>query len=257
MQAALPARGRVAPVGTLEREQVDSVARAQARGIVEHRHELRVKVRVHAVRVVEKLEIRKQRSFRKHVFDEQRLTPAAVSDDEVGPKSLLAQPPAYFGRGRTRVDGPVEFDRVGMTVDEAALIFGIYDLVHARHDVFIGLSEKVDAIRGIARQMRNHVTVLAREILVDEQIIHKPRAFMSAMRSSSSRAACTRATAASSKSTLLRRKNNSAKGCCWKQRCSVPGVKPQRCAIDVRPLAIAGPKPKNISCGVTEPAGDW
>src|ERR1700733_7736466 len=256
VQAPLPPGGRMPPVGALKCQKVDAVARAQARGVVENRTELRIEVRVHAVRVVEELEIRKQRHARKHILDEERFSPAAMADDQIRTKSLLAQTSAGLRRIGARIDGAVELDRIGMAVDEAALVLRVDDLVNAGHRVFIGLREEVHTVTGLACKMSDQVAVLPGEILMNEEIIHRPSALMSVARSASSCAGCTRATAASSKSALRRRTSNSANGCCSKQRLSIPGVKPQRCAIDVRPLAIAGPKPKKTSCGVTEPAGD-
>ena len=64
--------------------------RAQAPRIAEDRDEFRVEAHIDAVGVIVELEIGQQGYVGKHILDEQRFAPAAVADDQVGPKALLA-----------------------------------------------------------------------------------------------------------------------------------------------------------------------
>src|ERR1039458_6293527 len=90
METALPVRGGVAPVSALKCQQIDAIARPQPRGIVEDRDEFGIKADVYALGVIKELEVSQQRHVGEDVLDEQGFTPAAVADNQVGPKTLLA-----------------------------------------------------------------------------------------------------------------------------------------------------------------------
>jgi hypothetical protein len=88
VQTALPLRGGVAPVGRLECQQVDAVARPQARRVIENRDKFGVKSHIHAHGVIVELEIRQQRHLWKHILDEQCFAPTAVSYDQIRLKTF-------------------------------------------------------------------------------------------------------------------------------------------------------------------------
>src|SRR5438552_2898402 len=116
-----------------------------------------------------------------------------------------------------------------MTVHRAALIPCVGHLVHARHEVVVRLCDEIDLVAWLARKVSNDVPILAWEILVQEEIVHSPRAVKRASRSSSSCGGCTRASATSSSDSSRRRSTTSPNVSCSKHFWSTPGVKPQRC----------------------------
>ncbi len=67
------------------------------------------------LRVIEELEIGKQRHFGEHVLDEQRLAPAVMADDDIRLDALVAQfRTAQFGDGKAVAHGLVELADEGM-----------------------------------------------------------------------------------------------------------------------------------------------
>src|SRR5580658_6206193 len=122
MQIALPGRCGVAPISGIKRHQADAIARSQARWVTKYRDEFGIKSDVHTMGMIEKFEIGQQRRLGKHVLDEQRLAPTAVSNNQVGPKAIVAQPAADLGDRRPRVDSAVKLHGVGMAVDRASLV---------------------------------------------------------------------------------------------------------------------------------------
>src|SRR5208283_119117 len=171
IQTALPARGGMTPVGALEGKKVGGIAHTQARRVLEDRHKFGVEAHVYAARVVIELEIGEQRHLREDILDEHGFTPTAVTDDQIGAKALAAQFPALVGYGRGGIDRTVDIDRIRMAVDAPALIFGISDLVNARHGVNVRLSNEVELIARLVRQAPEQVHVLRGEVLMYEQIV--------------------------------------------------------------------------------------
>src|SRR5689334_22770848 len=87
VEATLPLRRRMTPVGCFECEQIGGISRAQARWILKDRHKFGVEVDVDALVVVVELEVRQQWHVGEDVLDEHRLAPAAMTDDKIRRKS--------------------------------------------------------------------------------------------------------------------------------------------------------------------------
>src|SRR5208283_5344827 len=60
-----------------------------------------------------------------------------------------------------------------MAVDSVALVLGVRDFVNDRRRVGVRLSNEVDLMAGLARQVSDQVHVLPGKVLMYEQIVHR------------------------------------------------------------------------------------
>ena len=71
-----------------------------------------------------------------------------------GRKPSVAQPAADFGDRGAGMNGAVDFRRIGMAVDGAALVLGVGDLAHPRHGVLVRLGDEVDLVARLLARWR-------------------------------------------------------------------------------------------------------
>lgn len=98
-----------------------------------------------------------------------------MTHNEVGAQSVLPQRAADGCNRGAVVNGAVYFHRVGVAIDEPAIVLGIRDLGHAHHGIVVRLRDEIHAIAAFGRQLADDVAVLRREILVNEKIVHGPQ----------------------------------------------------------------------------------
>jgi hypothetical protein len=118
--------------------------------------------------VIEELEIHKERNVGKDVLDEERLAPAVVADDDVRPDTVVAEYATDVSYRRTRPHGVIEFPdkRVASAVVRSRR--SIFELPHPLKVVIVLLRDEVDCISWLVGKITHDVTILGREILVDE-----------------------------------------------------------------------------------------
>ncbi len=170
----MPGRWRNPSVGIEQRERHGGITRAegQADGVIPRAGELRIEIDVGGVGGIEQFGVQQDAAVRPDIAHEQRLSPAAMSNDEIRPETFMPQRPQNPGDRRA-------------TGDAVGIVFGqryvrpsvqriepvgphrddVWKLVAFRHD-----SQQL--VTGVPPQCGRNMKELTGEILVQEQDAH-------------------------------------------------------------------------------------
>ena len=88
MKGMLPMGWRDAQVALFEVEQMQGIAQAQARGVVQRRGKLGIEARIRSLMLVIELTEMDQGDVGEYILDEQRLSPAGMRQDHIRAISL-------------------------------------------------------------------------------------------------------------------------------------------------------------------------
>ena len=169
----LPPRGRLAVLVQRQGQQVDDVHGADAGVLGGIDREFRVVADILAVRRVVELEIAEDRCCGPDIGQVEQLAPAVMADDDVGREAERAQVGGDGGDQFGAVCGEVELAAVdvgGVLDDRRQLVVHPAD---AGDVVAVRLRDEDDLVVPVLQQMADDVQILAGEVLVDEQELHR------------------------------------------------------------------------------------